>query len=664
MMQRINRLKDWLENIMNFCSFKILLLLPIILLYEPISFARGITSASRKITASDQVFSSDAASNFNSLFELGDHHRSQDLLGEKTNPLSPTTSSDNCSQKLCISIKSDGDDGKVSIEPKSLKHIATGDVIPFYIDPNLRSKIKVFLRDPEAVAWNFSQNLLSAKKAGRTEVFIIYKDTLHILPVFVDATPKASVSFQADPWKSLKAQTDSIMSTYLSNQSAFQIESFDLVKKNGKLIIQLLDERSIIDQEKLYPLKDLRVSVVGRSGQRVSDVRGMLSFENVPAFSRFFIRIDDLQGRVPPHYFTIQTDSLAKPQVERLKIMGYRTWFLYSRVFQVSQNAALSSFCMKVQNKDGSLTYPGLSATMNLESNGPYYFNDLGPAPEASSTGSNGRFCFFNVKPGLAEIKLFDEESKQFISAISVPILKQAHLEETWKIADVEAFELQLAALPSATQQLYQDYDEWFEFDDIDFIDLITIGENESLPSLESGVLFGASGFSSYKDRLYSLSQAAEFEPVLYNLNISQINQTRGRPVIPLFSRGFFEDLFFELNLIDGMPSIAFDQALGTVLSFHAIDSNLNSDLDSGKSLNVRLVDSLGIDIDTGWIFGSGHDGYFKTVFFNLQPGNYTVIIENEKGEWIDSSTVVVDFWTNSFVQTGGFLTKQLRIYQ
>jgi hypothetical protein len=85
---------------------------------------------------------------------------------------------------------------------------------------------------------------------------------------------------------------------------------------------------------------------------------------------------------------------------------------------------------------------------------GPFYFNELGPDPEAFETDASGRFCFFNVSPGLIEVNLFDGE--QLVAASAIPVLKLVCILTTaCTLAMDLGFELHLAALTICYQSSF-----------------------------------------------------------------------------------------------------------------------------------------------------------------------------------------------------------------
>jgi hypothetical protein len=116
--------------------------------------------------------------------------------------------------------------------------------------------------------------------------------------------------------------------------------------------------------------------------------------------------------------------------------------------------------------------------------------------------------------------------------------------------------------------------------------------------------------------------------------------------VAPLLQRGYIQDVFHELAVQDNHASIAFDAALGAVVVLHRIESGMGA-------VNVSLVDNQGQVYNQGWSFGNADQGLNRTVFFNMNPGVYSVIVESQEGAILSLDTIAVDFWTASVVQTG-----------
>jgi hypothetical protein len=127
--------------------------------------------------------------------------------------------------------------------------------------------------------------------------------------------------------------------------------------------------------------------------------------------------------------------------------------------------------------------------------------------------------------------------------------------------------------------------------------------------------------------------------------------------VAPLLQRGYIQDVFHELAVQDNHASIAFDSALGAVVVLHRMESGVGA-------VNVSLVDNQGQVYNQGWSFGNADQGLSRTVFFNMNPGVYSVVVESQEGAILSLDTIAVDFWTASVVQTGStahYNTQQAR---
>lgn len=562
---------------------------------------------------------------------------------------------------LEVSLATEGE--SLLVQPEKLELVDLNQNIRVIFDSGIkRDEVKLFVRDETKLHWDKDLGILTGLAPAVSEIFIVYKNDLKIIPISVLSTvlsgdspgladtTRSAISL-TPAWRHLVSKTDKALEAAMTEQRRYQLANRSVSKKNA-LIVQLVDERSKLDVDKIYPLEDLSVSIIGRSSAPLtSDSRGMLAFDNIAPDSRFFIRVDDPLGRVPPHSYEVETNDVLSGEAIRRKTLSYKSWFLYSKIFQFSQDASLSSFCLEAKTSDGFSGVDGLKATINTQGIGPFYFNDLGPDPEAFETDGSGRFCFFNVTPGLVEVNIFD--SDQLIGATAIPLLKGMHTDDSLYLGNGPSFELHLASLPSATKQLYDDFSGSFAYQPVDFVEFLTVGYNEILPQDRANTLFVEGGLDFFRGRIYGLSRAAEFEPVLYSLEKSWVDLAGVSQLVPLFPRGFIEDLFHELHLIEGNPSIAFDQNLGSVLVYHGLSEQ------SGDELRARLFDEKGVEQGDAWIFGNGQDGYLKSVFFNLNPGMYTVVIEDKNGAVVDASTTAVDFQLVSLVQTGGLIVRK-----
>ncbi len=213
---------------------------------------------------------------------------------------------------------------------------------------------------------------------------------------------------------------------------------------------------------------------------------------------------------------------------------------------------------------------------------------------------------------------------------------------------------LYLASFGSAIDQLTGDDKTANTLEPVVTANVISLGENTALPNTSENVLSSIVQRSEFKGRTYTLVQTAEFE------NTLQAQDRDGQapkqmPVLPLLPRGFVEDVFNELNQESDRASIAFDPAMGQLVVMHKLAPK-----EDGSKLTITVLDAYGKTIDEGWYFGSTSQGLVKAVFFNMQPGIYSVKVQSQDGALSALDTVAVDFWTTALLQTGGNLQYDL----
>jgi hypothetical protein len=259
-------------------------------------------------------------------------------------------------------------------------------------------------------------------------------------------------------------------------------------------------------------------------------------------------------------------------------------------------------------------------------------------------TDEAGRFCFFNVNPGLVELTF---EAKGVQTSLSMPVFAGAHTEEDLPLLSNAKGRLFLAAVPSAVDQIYDERSALEQpLQPIDFVDMITVGDNRSMPRVGDAVLGYDESMTLFKGRLYTLTKAPEFEPTLYTFDRDK-QVRRSIPVAPLMQRGYIQDVFHELAGQDNdQTSIAFDAAMGSVVVLHRMENG-------AAPVKVTLVDRDDQVYDQGWSYGNTEQGLSRTIFFNMKPGVYSVIVESEQGAILSLDTIAVDVMTASVVQTG-----------
>lgn len=595
-----------------------------------------------------------------------------ELLTKASQPGFVKTIKTQASDRVGSTVRLSASNRKLHIEPASLD--IGMDRVSVTFD-GLEASPQIFLRDSSKLAWDSEKRQFQGKASGTTEVFIVYFDEMYILPVTISTdTRKDLISdnrslehlssvlpmqqnsfakFQGAPETSKDERYDlSIADASLdakktlekskAEQSLFVYD--DKAKSYKDTAIQVMDVRSNPREGRIFPVSGVTVQLLGTSAHTDTDSTGIARFGELPANGRVWALLADKEGRIVPTAGELVISS--KGEVQRMRTMTYQTYVNYLNVFNTNQDWSKGSICARAMDTSGKNAVEGLSAQINDDrADGPYYFSEYGPQPSSDRTDASGRFCFFNVKPGLAEITFF--RGNQFETALTLPIFPGAHSEEDLPLGTGNGRQVVLASLANAMDQLYGE-DEAAQYKEtVDTANVIAVGENESMHQVSEKILGLEGGRSEFKGRQYSLVQTAEFENTLYAQDRQKPSAGR-MSVLPLLQRGFVEDLFNELNQQDNVASIAFDPAMGQLLVYHHLDAD--------KDVQITISDAYGKQMEQGWYFGSPSQGLMKAAFFNLQPGMYTVKVQKADGALIAIDTVAVDFWTTGFVQTGADL--------
>ena len=604
-----------------------------------------------------------------------------------------------CDLDLCLQVSQDPNNSKLwQLNPERIlfdqKHKHAKLDFAFKVQESFEPLI--FVRDPDIVSWDGNKHLLHGQNPGQTEVYLVNQTQMLIIPVTVDEAGWGQPDQKKIPGDLLIAQDllrlssgetevgaqlelhPQAISTSTGGDGTLEsaerfaggklqvtvaghdnpsLSQFEVYAKppavaTTNVEVQLIDERSNREEEQLYPLSDVNIRVLGSRYQASTDVKGQWTVKGMPADSSFVSTAEDPEGRILPHSYPIYTDSvLGGKQSKTLRALSYEQFSLRTQVFQVAQESGLASMCVRLLERDGSQAMANISAQINRNADGPYYFSNGFPSPGASETGVDGQLCYFNVTSGLVELSLYDGE--QLLTAVTLPLIAGHHLEDDLYLWNGESFNIRLAAYPTATEQLYS-VESYLTLRDVDFSEVIAVGENIEIDYVQDGVLRWPDVPSHYQGHYYALSEGAEFEPVLYALD------TKPRPdyrsVLPLFPRGFTQDLYQELYVSESEMAGAFEPSLGHLLVYYQLTASVDA-----ASLRFKLFDEYGRSVSDGWYFGSGHDGFVKGVFFNLDAGMYQLVIEDASGAWLETQTVALDYWTTTYAQLGARSVEALR---
>ena len=567
--------------------------------------------------------------------------------------------------------------GRLQIEPAVLALSLRGGEASVSVQ-GLDAVPQVFLRDGSKIQWDGKR--FRGLAAGQTEIYFVYANEMYILPVRIGDAPQKGLvadlggerlsglkmpeSFAQMVGGGSSPHNSADLSIAEASLQVHRTKDDDVAQQKRFVYsgdapsyrdtaIQVMDVRSNPSQGKIYPLAGVTVQLMGLGLSAKTDATGLARFADLPAGARLWAVIGDEQGRIVPTANEIVISAKGKAQVQRVRTMAYQTYENYLNVLEANHSWANGSVCARALEHTGVHPLSGLSVQINDENaEGPYYFSEHGPQPGQTKTGENGRFCFFNVKPGLAEISFY--QGSKFDTALTLPIFPGAHSEEDLPLSTGRSSNLYLASFGSAMDQLTGDDAIANNLESIISANVISVGENDTLPSATEGVLSHIAERSEFKGRTYTLVQTAEFENTLQAQDRDNL-VPKQMPVLPLLPRGFVEDVFNELNQQSDHASIAFDPAMGQLVVMHKLE-----DKEDASKLSITVIDAYGKTIDEGWYFGSSAQGLVKAVFFNMQPGVYSVKIQSQDGALSAMDTVAVDFWTTALVQTGGTLQYDL----
>ena len=76
----------------------------------------------------------------------------------------------------------------------------------------------------------------------------------------------------------------------------FGFEQLEAKNENSELTLQIIDERSSIEDNKIYPVVGLDVRIMGSDRTLKTDARGIVQFTGVPTDSRVIVETFDSQG--------------------------------------------------------------------------------------------------------------------------------------------------------------------------------------------------------------------------------------------------------------------------------------------------------------------------------------------------------------------------------
>lgn len=562
------------------------------------------------------------------------------------------------------------DQGQLRFLPKLLQLDGPGATADLQLMAASEEMPSIFVRDITSLRWDAAQRRLTALKSGRTELYAVRGGHMTILPVQVGSAsvaaslPALSVPTALTSLDGLVPQTPRLGSLHhdeiqqvvapqdagesgpslhdsmaqTARTMAMQDEKtrrFQVRSETARyrtLTLQLVDERSNPDQGLVYPVVGAEVHVVGTGFSARTDATGHLTIRDVPEQSRFWIIYHDANGQITPGITEVSTHKVGTG-VLRLRALRALSRDTYASIIGQPVEAALASACIVVNGEGGTLA-SGLELSLDVNADGPYYFNSLGYLdPGVHATGSDGRACFFNINPGPVAVRLAADEAT--LAVLPLAVFAGQHAEFNHSLNSEGVINTYLAAARSAAEQLQADRATANSLVAMDMIDLIPLGDDRPMQQLAPALVSSGDGIPLVGGRAFALARAAEFEPVIYSYQ-----QATAPHVSPLFPRGLFEDLAV-------YAQVAHDPELGGVLVEY-----LGRDRGDNGSVNIRLLDHYGREVGDAWYYSDIPT--VKAVFFNVPAGAYQLLIETADSYWLGGETVLVYNESISFVPIGG----------
>lgn len=554
--------------------------------------------------------------------------------------------------------------GKLFAHPEGLEFSRVGEKATVSATLPTGSLENFFVRDENVVTWDRQTGTLTSIAAGKTELYFVYKGQMKIISITSGSSSDQNQALQvpeglatiSEPRGAANQASMGSMVTppglsVVESEAEAAVAQEQAVLESGAFVrpteaanwkslhVQLIDDRSSISGKAIFPVEGVEVKVLGTKFALTTNATGHIYLRDVPVDSRFIIQARDPTGRYLPLYTEVYAGPSDEKTLVRIKMVRERMVSSLATLLGTAVDSRRSTLCGQVTREDGS-GWPGLEVRINTEADGIVYFGDFGPDLQRGETSASGRFCLLNLAPQLVDLDFYAQDS--FVGSFAVPVVGGSHMDELFALNAGAAQETHLAVVPTAHEAIYGEPGQSSRLREVDYADLITLGDVQSMEYRAEGVLTIPEAANYYRSRIFAVANAAEFEPVLYSYNAGAEGS-----VTSLIPRGFIEDLYTSLVETQGNTPIAYDPALGALLVDYGHHDGYASD-----NVEIKVMDSFGRDITSGWYYSDSSD-VSKAVYFNLESGLYTVMVQGPDERWLAVDTVVVDRETVSLAQLG-----------
>ncbi len=420
------------------------------------------------------------------------------------------------------------------------------------------------------------------------------------------------------------ASTQAVSKT---ERQTFDRTSDELLQVEMDLLI--VDERSAEEADILYPVAGLSVNVNGTNISGTTDTLGRVQLAGLADRSRYLVKITDAEGRIYPSLYELNLDDGAPSQSLTIKVLRKFSLENVANTASTQQRADKGSLCGVA--KEGDYPASGIQVSVTSGFEGPFYFNEFGLVdPTLQATTENGQFCLLNVNPGITVMRFSTNGQKLF----EIPYTYSSgwHKEDSFDIAGVGNLGVRLGVVAPAHDQLSANPEVANSRIASDFAKVVPLGEEAELTPAGSGSLQSSKNLMLKNQRLWFYSYGPEFETVIQSQDMTDSS------VLTLVPRGFMEDLALKAE-------VPFDHNLGHVYAEFGHWSDMSDDVE------VELVDISGQVVTKGWYYAGSP--VTKTIFNNLNAGEYSLIVKSIDGSVLSADTVYVYDKATTFVSVG-----------
>ena len=407
--------------------------------------------------------------------------------------------------------------------------------------------------------------------------------------------------------------------------------------------LQIIDERSIIEQNLIYPIANANIHLIGLGYKTVSDYRGRVILNELPINSRFFVFVESSTLEFLPTIVEISTMLSSLDHIQYIKVLRYSTYNIYQELVKTAQHLAKSSFCGRLVGAE----LKDYQIKLDVPSSRVFYFNRFNILDTLlSQTSENGKFCIFNIEPGPAAINILKDN--ELIHSMPINFFPSRHVEKDMNINsnNTDQIMCSIAFHPSAPETLNyleSHKDPYIVINDLHNIEVSGIGlYNPFVPDTVKGVFKSDKEVFKSDGKMYLTIEAPEFEFAFYQLE----EDAPANKALIAIPRGFVQDMALYAN-------VSYISEQGSLIIDHH-----NFEGQESEGVNIKVINYDGKEVDNGWYFGEYPTT--KAIYFNLEPGQYQIIIHDKNGNLLSSQTTFIYNETLSIIQTGKQLLYKL----